>query len=108
MHQSKENNDNDIPSKLFNTSSFVLISLFLTTKQERGNIENIFFFPWILFHMTNCVFVSTYCNTNVIVVLIVMNNVIKELLMIASHYTDQITANQNILSIIISNIDFYF
>jgi len=33
-----------------------------------------------------CVFISTHCNTNVNIALIVMNNIRKELVMIAVHY----------------------
>jgi len=50
-------------------------------KKERS-VENIFFFL-SLFHMTDYVFISTHCSTNVILALIVMNNITKELVMIA-------------------------
>jgi len=75
-------------------------------KKDR-NVENIFFFfssdP--LFHMKNCVFISTYCNINVILALIATNNIKKKLVMIAAHYGNQITTNYSIISIIINNID---
>jgi len=38
------------------------------------------------FHMTNYVFIFTYYNINAISALIVMNNIRKELVMIATHY----------------------
>jgi len=37
-----------------------------------------------------------------------MNNIRKELVMIAAHYEDQITANQSTKSIKIGNIDFNY
>jgi len=55
--------------------------------------------------MTNYVFIFTYCNINAISTLIVMNNIRKELVMIAAHYGDHIIANHNTKSIKISNID---
>jgi len=42
--------------------------------------------------MTDYVFIFTYCNLNAILTLIVMNNIKKELVMIATHYGDQIIA----------------
>jgi len=55
--------------------------------------------------MIECVFILTPCNINAISVLIVMNNIKKELAMIAAHYRDQIIANQSTKSIKINNID---
>ena len=55
--------------------------------------------------MTECVFILTPCNINVISALIVMNNIRMELIMIAAHYRDQIIANQSTKSIKISPID---
>jgi len=55
--------------------------------------------------MTECVFIFTPCNINAISALIVMNNIRKELLMITTHYGDQIAANQSTKSIKIGNID---
>ena len=55
--------------------------------------------------MTNCVFISVNCSTNAILALIVMNNIRKELVIIVARYRNQITPNQSIISIIISNID---
>jgi len=55
--------------------------------------------------MTDYVFIFTYCNFNAILALIVMNNIRKELVMIATHYDDQIIENQSTKSIKISNID---
>jgi len=53
--------------------------------------------------MTECVFILTPCNINAIPVLIVMNNIRKELVMIATHYENQIVANQSTKSIKINN-----
>ena len=55
--------------------------------------------------MTKCVFILTPCNINAISILIVMNNIRKELIMIATHYGNQIAANQSTKSIKINNID---
>jgi len=55
--------------------------------------------------MTDYVLIFTYCNLNAILALIVMNNVRKELVMIAVHYKDQLIANQSTKSIKISNIN---
>ena len=44
--------------------------------------------------MTECVFILTPCNINAISALIVMNNIRKELIMIAANYGDQIIGNQ--------------
>ena len=53
--------------------------------------------------LTECVFILAPCNINTISALIVMNNIRKELVMIATHYENQITANQTTKSIIINN-----
>ena len=55
--------------------------------------------------MTECVFILTPCNINAISTLIVINNIRKELVMIAAHFGDQIIANHNTKSIKINNID---
>jgi len=55
--------------------------------------------------MTDYVFIFTYCNLNAILTLILMNNIRKELVMIAVHYGDQIIANKSTKSIKISNIN---
>jgi len=55
--------------------------------------------------MTEFVFILTPCNINAISALIVMNNIRKELVMIAAHCGDQIAANQSTKSIKIKNID---
>jgi len=55
--------------------------------------------------MTECVFILISCNINAISALIIMNNIRKELVMIAAHYGDQIAANQSTKSIKIKNID---
>jgi len=54
--------------------------------------------------MTGCTIIVAPCNIK-ISALIIMNNINKELVMITSHYGDQIIANQSIKSIKISNID---
>jgi len=74
-------------------------------KERKKEVYKIFSFFLIFFHMTDCIFISTHCNTIVTLALIVMNNIMKELVMIATHYDNQITENQNTISIIISNID---
>jgi len=43
--------------------------------------------------MTECVFILTPCNINAIPVLIVTNNIRKELVMIATHHENQIIVN---------------
>ena len=53
--------------------------------------------------MTECVFIFTTCNVNVISVLIVTNSIRKELVMIVANYKYQIAANQSTKSIIINN-----
>jgi len=55
------------------------------------------------FVLTECVFILTPCDINAILALIVMNNIRKELVMIAANYEDQIAAKQSTKSIIISN-----
>jgi len=67
--------------------------------------KSIEYFCLVLFHMTDYVFIFTYCNINAISALIVINNIRKELVMIAAHYGNQIIANQSTKSIKISNID---
>jgi len=59
-------------------------------------------YPFFLV-MTKCVFILTPCNINAILALIIMNNIRKELVMIATNYGDQIAAKQSTKSIIISN-----
>jgi len=55
---------------------------------------------------TECVFILTPCNINVISALIVMNNIRKELVMIATHYGKQIRAqNQTRSEILILTIN---
>jgi len=49
--------------------------------------------------MTEYIFIFTYCNLNAISALIVMNNIRKELVMIATHYGNQIIVNQSTKSI---------
>jgi len=71
--------------------------------KELEKCRDIFFS--ITFHMTACVFIFTHCNINAISALIVMNNIRKELVMIATHYGNQITVNQSTISIIINNIN---
>ena len=44
--------------------------------------------------MTDYVFIFTYWNPNAILALIVMNNIRKKLVMIVTHYENQITAKQ--------------
>ena len=53
--------------------------------------------------ITECIFIFTTCNVNVISVLIVTNNIRKELVMIVANYEYQIAANQSTKSIIINN-----
>jgi len=63
---------------------------------ERGreSVDNVFFlFP---IHMTDCVFIFTHCNINVILGLIVTNNIRNELVMIATHYRKGIKLEHNI------------
>jgi len=70
-------------------------------EKERESVENILFslfFFLIPFHVTNCLFIFTNCNINAILALIVMNNIKKKLVMIASHFGNQIIANQNTIS----------
>jgi len=55
--------------------------------------------------MIECVFILTPCNINAISLIIVMNNIRKELVMIVEHYGDQIITNKSTKSIKISNID---
>jgi len=55
--------------------------------------------------MIDYIFMFTYCNLTTILALIVINNIRKEMVMIAIHYGDQIIANQSTKSIKISNID---
>jgi len=59
----------------------------------------------VIFHMIDYIFMFTYCNLTTILALIVINNIRKEMVMIAIHYGDQIIANQSTKSIKISNID---
>jgi len=56
--------------------------------------------------MIECVFILAPCNINAISTLIVMNNIMEELVMIATHYENQIIVNQSTKSIPISNIDY--
>ena len=73
---------------------------------DREELEKyIEFFFLFFFIMIECVFILTPCNINAISTLIVMNNIRKELVMIAAHYGDQIIANHNTKSIKITNID---
>jgi len=44
------------------------------------------YFFSIPYHMTHYVFIFTHCNTNIILTLIVMNNITKELVMIATQH----------------------
>jgi len=71
--------------------------------EKDRSVENIFFFNH--FPMTECIFIFTHCNINAIIALIVINNIRKELIMIAVHYGNQIVANQSTISITINNID---
>ena len=57
------------------------------------------------FHVTDCLFIFTHYNINVILALIVKNNIKKELVMIAIHYGNQIIANQRTISKKINNND---
>jgi len=75
-------------------------------KRKCGECFLLLFFDFsIPFHMTEYVFIFTNCNINAISPLIVMNNIRKKLVMIAAHYDNQIVANHNTISIIISNIN---
>jgi len=74
--------------------------------ERKRKCREYFLFFLILFHMTECIFILTPCNINAISALIVINNIRKELIMIATHYGNQIATNQSTLSIIIiNNID---
>ena len=48
-----------------------------------------------------CVFILTPCNINAISALIVMNNIRKELVMIAAHFGDKIRAQNQTRSVIL-------
>jgi len=52
--------------------------------------------------MTKCIFILTPCNINVISTLIVMNNIRKELVMIATHYGDPIRAQSRSVILILT------
>jgi len=100
----------DVPSKCFNISSiaissshpghynYLLFFFFLPSKEvcvggnEKKKCREYFFS--IPFHMTDCIFIFTYCNPNTILALILMNNIRKDLVMIATHYGNQITTKQ--------------
>jgi len=43
-------------------------------------------FSFFTIHMTDCVFIFTHCNINVILALIVTNNIRKKLVMIVAYY----------------------
>jgi len=67
--------------------------------RKRGSVANIFFL--VPFHITDCLFIFTNSNPT----LIVMNNIRKKLVMITTHYRNQIIANQSTILIKIGNID---
>jgi len=55
--------------------------------------------------LIECVFILAPCNINAISALIVMNNIRKELVMIATHYVNQIIVNRAQNQSQISNIN---
>jgi len=77
-------------------------------EKERGKVKNILFRSifYFYFQVTNCLFIFTNCNINVILALIVINKIRKKLVMIAAHYDNQIIANHSTISNKIGNIDF--